>query len=282
MKLTETQQILKKIPGIRYSGSEQFFLIAGPCVVEGEEITFKTAEKVKFLADKFKIPLLFKSSYRKANRSKLDSFTGLGDEGALKILGKVRSELKVPVITDIHTPPEAAMAAEYVDALQIPAFLCRQTELLQAAGATGKVINIKKGQFLAPSSMKFAVEKVKDTGNNKILLTERGSMFGYGDLIVDFRGISEMQESGQPVILDVTHSLQQPNQPTGVSGGRPEMIGLMARTGIAAGVDGIFLETHPDPTKALSDGSNMLHLELLEELLEQLTELRKLIVKLDI
>lgn len=281
MNRKETQQILKEIPGIKNTESGQFFLIAGPCVVEGEEITLQTAARIKSLTGKLKIPFIFKSSYRKANRSKLDSFTGLGDEVALKILGKVRTELEIPVITDIHTPPEAAMAAEYADVLQIPAFLCRQTELLQAAGATGKVINIKKGQFLAPSSMKFAVEKVKDTGNHKILLTERGSMFGYGDLIVDFRGISEMQASGLPVVLDVTHSLQQPNQPTGVSGGRPEMIGLMARTGIAAGVDGIFLETHPEPSKALSDGANMLRLDLLEELLKNLSELRKLMIKLD-
>ena len=263
------------IPQINYMDTGNFLLLAGPCVVESKELTFRVAEQVKVLSDKYKIPFVFKASYRKANRSRLDSFTGIGDEKALEILKSIRETLQIPVVTDIHSPEEAAMAAGYVDVLQIPAFLCRQTDLLLAAGKTGKVVNIKKGQFLSGASMQFAVDKILSTGNKNIMLTERGSMFGYGDLVVDYRNIPEMQKTGFPVILDCTHSLQQPNQESGVTGGRPELIETIAKAGIAAGVDGLFLETHPDPARAKSDGANMLRLDLLDGLLGKLVALRQ-------
>lgn len=252
-----------------------FFLMAGPCVLENEEMGFKIAEKIDDVTRKLGIPYIFKASYKKANRTRMDSFTGIGDEKALDLLGVIGTTFNIPVVTDIHSAEEARLAAPHVDVLQIPAFLCRQTELLIAAGNTGRVVNIKKGQFLAPSSMMFAAEKIRDTGNAHILLTERGTTFGYGDLVVDFRGIPIMQEMKLPVILDVTHSLQQPNQGGGVSGGLPHMISTMARAGIAAGADGLFLETHPEPGKALSDGANMLPLDQLEELLERLLRIRE-------
>ncbi|PLW95017.1 MAG: 3-deoxy-8-phosphooctulonate synthase [Marinilabiliales bacterium] len=267
------------IPGLQYSESGNFLLLAGPCVVESEKITFQIADEIKKVSDKLKIPFVFKASYRKANRSKLDSFAGIGDQEALQILRKIKNTFHIPVVTDIHSPEEALLAAEYVDILQIPAFLCRQTDLLLAAGNTGKVVNIKKGQFLSGASMKFAIDKVLSTGNNKIFLTERGSMFGYNDLIVDYRNIPEMQQTGFPVIVDVTHSLQQPNQSSGVTGGNPEMIETIAKAAIAVGVDGIFLETHPNPAEAKSDGANMLNLALLEPLIEKLAALRQAVNK---
>lgn len=268
--------IIDNIPNIRHTGQGNFFLLAGPCVIEGEEITYRVASEIREITEKLSIPFIFKSSYRKANRSKSDSFTGIGDERGLEILQRVREKLNVPVVTDIHSPMEAGLAASYsIDVLQIPAFLCRQTDLLEAAAETGKFVNIKKGQFLAPVSMKFAAEKVAAKGNNNIFLTERGTQFGYSDLIVDFRSIPEMKSFGYPVILDVTHSLQQPNQPSGVTGGRPDLISTMARAGVAAGVDGLFIETHPDPASAKSDGANMLKLDLLEELLKSLIPFRK-------
>ena len=257
------------------SRSNNFFLLAGPCVIEGEEMALDIASKIVPLCQRLDIPYVFKGSYRKANRSRIDSFTGIGDEKALKILKKVRDEFGVPVVTDIHEVCEAEMAAEYVDILQIPAFLCRQTDLLVAAAKTGKMVNIKKGQFLAPESMRFAVQKVKDCGNDMVAVTERGTTFGYGDLIVDYRGIPTMQADGVPVILDVTHSLQQPNTGSGVTGGRPELIETVARAGIAVGADGIFIETHQNPAVAKSDGANMLRLDLLEHLLEHLTSIRQ-------
>lgn len=265
------------IPGINFLESGNFLLIAGPCVVESEEIVFETAGHLKALSEKYHIPFVFKSSYRKANRSRGDSFSGIGDTNALKILAEVRNRFKVPVITDIHNPDEAAMAAGYVDVLQIPAFLCRQTDLLAAAAATGKWINIKKGQFLSGPSMKFAVDKVKESGNSNIMLTDRGNMFGYQDIVVDFRNIPEMQLIGVPVIMDITHSLQQPNQVKGVSGGRPEMIETLGKAAISVGADGIFIETHPDPSIAKSDGANMLKLSGMDHLLSRLTALRKTI-----
>ncbi|HAF28469.1 MAG TPA: 3-deoxy-8-phosphooctulonate synthase [Bacteroidales bacterium] len=271
--------MIKNIPNIKNTDENNFFLLAGPCVVESEENVFRVAEKVIEITDKLKIPYVFKASYRKANRSRLDSFSGIGDIEALKILRKVREQLKVPVVTDIHTEEEAAIAAEYVDILQIPAFLCRQTNLLVAAAKTGKIVNIKKGQFLAPDSMKFAVDKILESGNEKVMITDRGTMFGYQDLIVDYRGIPEMQKFGYPVILDITHSLQQPNQNSGVTGGKPELIETIARAGIVVGVDGIFIETHPDPSNAKSDGANMLHLNYLEKLLYNLVEIRNTINK---
>jgi 2-dehydro-3-deoxyphosphooctonate aldolase (KDO 8-P synthase) len=263
------------IPSLRHTDGDNFLLIAGPCVVEGREMALDIARVISGISDRYKIPYVFKASYRKANRSRLDSFRGIGDEKALRILAEVRQTFGIPVITDVHSPEEAVMAAQYVDVLQIPAFLCRQTDLLVACAKTGKTVSVKKGQFLAPGAMKFAVDKVIGSGNQKVMITERGTTFGYQDLVVDFRGIPIMQEFGVPVILDVTHSLQQPNQSTGVSGGTPGLIQHMARTGIAAGVDGIFIETHPDPPSALSDGSNMLPLDRLEELLQQLVELWK-------
>lgn len=253
-----------------------FFLLAGPCVIEGEEMALSIAEAVLATTSRLGIPYVFKGSYRKANRSRLDSFTGIGDVKALQILRKVRDTFHIPVVTDIHTAQEAAMAAEYVDILQIPAFLCRQTDLLVAAARTGKMVNIKKGQFLSPQAMSHAVEKVREAGNQNVAVTERGTTFGYQDLIVDYRGIPEMQrQCGCPVILDVTHSLQQPNQAAGVTGGRPDMIETVARAGIAVGADGIFIETHPDPSVAKSDGANMLRLDMLPALLERLTLLRR-------
>lgn len=263
------------IPGIKYGDKDNFFLLAGPCVIEGEKMAMDIAEHIVKLSDKYQIPYVFKGSYRKANRSRIDSFTGIGDVDALGILKKVRETFGIPVVTDIHTAEEAFIAAEYVDMLQIPAFLCRQTDLLLAAAKTGKVVNIKKGQFLAPSSMEFAANKVIDAGNKNVMLTERGTTFGYGDLVVDYRGIPEMQATGAPVILDVTHSLQQPNTTSGVTGGKPELIETMAKAGIAVGVDGLFIETHRDPSVAKSDGANMLRLDLLDDLLAKLVAIRK-------
>ena len=257
--------------------SKNFFLLAGPCVIEGEEMALRIAEKIVRITDKLHIPYVFKGSYRKANRSRIDSFTGIGDEKALKVLAKVRKTFDVPVVTDIHAPHEAEMAAEYVDVLQIPAFLCRQTDLLVAAAKTQKIVNIKKGQFLAPDSMKFAAEKVIDAGNSNVMLTERGTTFGYQDLVVDFRGIPEMKSFGYPVILDATHSLQRPNQTSGVTGGQPQLIETIAKAGIASGVDGLFMETHEDPSVAKSDGANMLKLDLLEDLLVKLVRLRQVL-----
>ena len=263
------------IPGIKYADKGNFFLLAGPCVIEGEKMAMDIAEHIVKLSDKYQIPYVFKGSYRKANRSRIDSFTGIGDVDALSVLQKVRETFGIPVVTDIHTAEEAFIAAEYVDVLQIPAFLCRQTDLLLAAAKTGKVVNIKKGQFLSPSSMQFAADKVKDAGNKNVMLTERGTTFGYGDLVVDYRGIPVMQETGSPVILDVTHSLQQPNTSSGVTGGKPELIETMAKAGIAVGVDGLFIETHRDPSVAKSDGANMLRLDLLDDLLAKLVAIRK-------
>ena len=262
---------------LKNNPEDNFFLLAGPCVIEGEEMAMRIAEHIVYLTQKLQIPYIFKGSYRKANRSRLDSFTGIGDEKALKILKKVHDTFNVPTVTDIHTAEEAAMAAEYVDVLQIPAFLCRQTDLLVAAARTGKMVNIKKGQFLSPSAMRFAAEKVVEAGNKNVMLTERGTTFGYQDLIVDFRGIPEMQTFGYPVILDATHSLQQPNQTTGVTGGMPQLIETIAKAGIAVGVDGLFIETHEDPSVAKSDGANMLKLDLLEGLLTKLVRIRQAI-----
>lgn len=265
------------IPHLKHIESGNFLLIAGPCVVESRELCFEVAEKVNAISEKYKIPFVFKGSYKKANRSRLDSFTGIGDKQALEILAEVGKTFNIPVVTDIHSPEEAYFAAQYVDVLQIPAFLCRQTELLLAAAQTGKVINIKKGQFMSPDAMQFAADKVAHAGNHRVMLTERGTTFGYQDLVVDFRGIADMQKFGHPVILDITHSLQQPNQGSGVTGGRPDMIETIARAGIAIGTDGIFIETHPEPSKALSDGANMLPLAQMEQLMERLTHLRKVI-----
>lgn len=256
------------------SPSGNFFLLAGPCAIEGETMAMEIAERVASLTSALGIPYVFKGSYRKANRSRIDSFTGIGDQKALEILRKVRETFHIPVVTDIHSPQEAAMAAEYVDILQIPAFLCRQTDLLVAAAETGKMVNIKKGQFLSPEAMRHAVNKVREAGNMNVAITERGTTFGYQDLIVDYRGIPEMQKNGCPVILDVTHSLQQPNQTAGVTGGRPDMIETVARAGIAAGVDGIFIETHQNPAVAKSDGANMLRLDLMGSLLSHLSLIR--------
>jgi 2-dehydro-3-deoxyphosphooctonate aldolase (KDO 8-P synthase) len=255
--------------------SKNFFLLAGPCVIEGEEMALRIAERMVKITDKLHIPYVFKGSYRKANRSRIDSFTGIGDEKALKVLQKVRNTFDIPVVTDIHAPYEAEMAAEYVDVLQIPAFLCRQTDLLVAAAKTQKIVNIKKGQFLAPDSMKFAAEKVVDAGNKQVMLTERGTTFGYQDLVVDFRGVPEMKSFGFPVILDATHSLQRPNQTSGVTGGQPQLIETIAKAGVACGVDGLFMETHEDPSIAKSDGANMLKLDLMEDLLTKLVRLHE-------
>ena len=256
---------------------DNFFLMAGPCVIEGEDMALHIAEKVVGITNKLNIPYVFKGSYRKANRSRLDSFTGIGDEKALKVLQKVHDTFGVPTVTDIHSAEEAAMAAEYVDVLQIPAFLCRQTDILIAAAKTGKVVNIKKGQFLSPLAMRFAAEKVVEAGNKEVMITERGTTFGYQDLVVDYRGIPEMQTFGYPVILDVTHSLQQPNQTSGVTGGMPQLIETVAKAGVAVGVDGLFIETHEHPEIAKSDGANMLKLDLLEGLLTKLVRIREAI-----
>ena len=266
---------LDLIPKIKHTGSGHFFLLAGPCAIEGEEMAMRIAEHIVKLSDKYKIPYIFKGSFKKANRSRLDSFTGIGDEKALKILQKVGKTFNIPVVTDIHLPSDAAMAANYVDVLQIPAFLVRQTDLVVAAAKTGKVVNLKKGQFMSPESMRFAVDKVVQSGNTQVAVTERGTMFGYGDLIVDFRGIPAMQKFA-PVILDITHSLQQPNQASGVTGGRPELIETIAKAGMAVGVDGIFLETHFDPASAKSDGANMLPLNKLDDLLKKLIAINEL------
>ena len=257
---------------------DNFFLLAGPCVIEGEDMALRIAERVVKITDRLHIPYVFKGSYRKANRSRLDSFTGIGDEKALKVLAKVRETFGVPVVTDIHGADEAAMAAAYVDVLQIPAFLCRQTDLLVAAAKTGKIVNIKKGQFLSPGAMRFAADKVVEAGNRQVMLTERGTTFGYTDLIVDYIGIPEMQSLGYPVILDVTHSLQQPNQTSGVTGGMPQLIETVAKDGVAVGVDGLFMETHENPGVAKSDGANMLQLDLLEGLLARLVRVRQSIL----
>ncbi|MBW6498307.1 MAG: 3-deoxy-8-phosphooctulonate synthase [Bacteroidales bacterium] len=269
--------VLETIVNRNLLKGKSFFLMAGPCVLENQEMGFEIAQKITEITNKLKIPYIFKASYKKANRSKLESFTGIGDTIALNMLEQIGKQFNIPVVTDIHTNEEAYMAARHVDVLQIPAFLCRQTDLLVAAGKTGKIVNIKKGQFLSPSAMEYAVEKIQSTGNHKILLTERGTTFGYGDLVVDFRGIPIMQELGVPVVLDVTHSLQQPNQSSGVTGGLPHLIDTMARAGIAAGVDGLFIETHPDPKNAKSDGANMLPLDQLEGLLEKLLKIREAI-----
>lgn len=257
-----------------------FFLLAGPCVIEGEEMALDIAEKAVAITERLGVPYVFKGSYRKANRSRIDSFTGIGDEKALKILRKVGETFHIPVVTDIHTAEEADMAAQYVDVLQIPAFLCRQTDLLVAAAKTGRMVNIKKGQFLSPEAMQFTVQKVRDAGNDDVAVTERGTTFGYQDLIVDFRGIPVMKQYA-PVIVDITHSLQQPNQSAGVTGGRPELIETLARAAVATGCDGIFLETHQNPAVAKSDGANMLKLDLLDGLLTRLTMLKKTINKID-
>ncbi len=269
--------MINSISNIKHTSSGNFFLIAGPCIIENDKNPFEIAEEVIRITDKLQIPFIFKASYRKANRSKLDSFTGIGDIEGLEILRAIKEKYGIPVLTDIHTAEEAALAAQYVDVLQIPAFLCRQTDLLVAAAKTGKVVNIKKGQFLSADAMKFAVEKVKGSGNDKVMLTERGTMLGYQDLVVDFRNIPRMQENYVPVIADITHSLQQPNQPAGVSGGMPEMIETIGKAAVAVGVDGIFIETHPNPKEALSDGENMLPLSQLEELLEKLVRIRQAI-----
>lgn len=255
-----------------------FFLIAGPCVVESEELLLEVADKVSGICKRLEIPYVFKASYRKANRTSLSSFTGIGDEKALQLLQSVGEKYQLPVTSDVHAHDECAMAAKYIDILQIPAFLCRQTDLLIAAGETGKVVNVKKGQFLSGPSMKFAVEKINNTGNQQVLLTERGTTFGYQDLVVDYRNIPWMQEHGVPVIMDCTHSLQQPNQTSGVTGGNPALIETISKAAIAAGANGLFIETHPNPAKALSDGANMLRLDLLEALLEKLVKLRKAII----
>lgn len=261
----------------KLTNSDNFFLLAGPCVIEGEDMALRIAEKITEITARLQIPYVFKGSYRKANRSRLDSFTGIGDENALKILRKVGETLGVPTVTDIHETHEAAMAAEYVDVLQIPAFLCRQTDLLVAAARTGKVVNIKKGQFLSPGAMQFAAQKVVDAGNRQVMLTERGTTFGYTDLVVDYRGIPQMQAFGFPVVMDVTHSLQQPNQTSGVTGGMPALIETIAKAAIAVGADGLFIETHPEPAVAKSDGANMLQLDLLEGLLTRLVCIREAI-----
>ncbi len=268
---------LNGIKNLRHSDQDSFFLIAGPCVIESKEICYEIAEKLSQLSDELKIPFIFKASYKKANRTSLGSFTGIGDTEGLELLNEIGDHFKIPTLTDIHSESEAYIAAKHVDILQIPAFLCRQTEILIAAAKTGKHVNIKKGQFLSPESMQFAVEKIRECDNQNVMITERGSTFGFQDLVVDFRGIPIMQKNDCPVILDITHSLQQPNQSGGVTGGRPELIETIAKAGIATGVDGIFIETHPDPTQARSDGANMLKLDLMEDLLKKLLKIRKAI-----
>jgi 2-dehydro-3-deoxyphosphooctonate aldolase (KDO 8-P synthase) len=267
---------LNDVPKIKHTNSNNFFLLAGPCAIEGEEMAMRIAEKIVAITNALEIPYVFKGSFKKANRSRIDSFTGIGDEKALKILKKVSETFDVPTVTDIHEISDATMAAEYVDVLQIPAFLVRQTDLVVAAAKTGKVINLKKGQFMSPEAMKHAVQKVRDAGNDKAWITDRGTMFGYQDMIVDFRGIPTMRQYA-PTVLDVTHSLQQPNQSSGVTGGRPDMIETIARAGVVNNVDGLFIETHFDPANAKSDGANMLHLDYLEKLLTNLVAIRKTI-----
>jgi 2-dehydro-3-deoxyphosphooctonate aldolase (KDO 8-P synthase) len=267
---------LASIPKIKHTDSNNFFLLAGPCAIEGEDMALRIAEKIVSVTDKLAIPFIFKGSFKKANRSRIDSFTGIGDEKALKILQKVGHTFDVPTVTDIHEAKDAALAAQYVDVLQIPAFLVRQTDLVVAAAKTGKVVNLKKGQFMSPESMQHAVKKVLDCGNTQVMLTDRGTMFGYQDMVVDFRGIPVMQQYA-PVVLDITHSLQQPNQSSGVTGGKPELIETIAKAGIAVGVDGLFLETHFDPSTAKSDGANMLKLDYLEDLLTKLVAIRKVV-----
>ncbi len=266
--------MISNIPKINHTNSGNFFVMAGPCAIEGEDMAFKIANKILDITSKLEIPFIFKGSFKKANRSRLDSFTGIGDEKALTILNKIGTDLNIPTVTDIHEISDAKLASQYVDILQIPAFLVRQTDLVIAAAKTGKHINLKKGQFMSPESMTHAVKKVQDSGNKNVFLTERGSMFGYQDLIVDFRGIPVMKQFA-PVILDVTHSLQQPNQSSGVTGGRPEMIETIAKAGIACGTDGIFIETHFDPKNAKSDGANMLDINNLEDILVKLIKIKK-------
>ena len=269
--------MIQHLSNISHKDSKNFFLIAGPCAIESEDMTMRIAETVIKITDKYKIPYIFKGSFKKANRSRVDSFTGIGDEKALQILKKVGETFNIPTTTDIHENAHAELAAQFVDVLQIPAFLVRQTDLLVAAAKTNKVVTLKKGQFLSPEAMKFAVQKVKDSGNDKTAIIERGNSFGYTDLIVDYRGIPIMKQYS-PVILDITHSLQQPNQESGVTGGRPELIGTIAKAGIAVGADGIFLETHPNPSEAKSDGANMLQLDKLDNLLAKLTKIREAIL----
>jgi 2-dehydro-3-deoxyphosphooctonate aldolase (KDO 8-P synthase) len=271
--------MLNNIQNINHKDSGNFFLIAGPCAIEGDKMSIEIAEKILTISNNLKIPFIFKGSYRKANRSRIDSFTGIGDLKALEIIKKIGTSLNIPTTTDIHSADEALLASKYVDILQIPAFLCRQTDILVAAAKTGKIINIKKGQFLSAENMIYAVDKVRESGNNKIMLTDRGTMFGYQDLIVDYRGIPKMQDFNVPVVLDITHSLQKPNQEQGITGGDPDMIETIAKAGIATGVDGIFIETHSDPKNAKSDGMNMLKLNNLENLLEKLIKIRKAIVE---
>lgn len=265
-----------ELHNLKFRNSGNFFLLAGPCVVESEDLVVEVAETLCDISEKYQIPLVFKSSYRKANRSRSDSFSGIGDETALKLLRKVSERFDIPVVTDIHTAEEASMAAQYVDVLQIPAFLCRQTDLLHAAGRTGKYVNIKKGQFLSPESMEHAVRKVQETGNSKVWLTERGTTFGYQDLVVDYRSIPAMRRFA-PTIMDCTHSLQQPNQSSGVTGGRPDLIETIARAAVAVGADGLFIETHPNPTVAKSDGANMLRLDLMDAMMQRLVAIRQII-----
>lgn len=278
MYLWRMEDFLKELFVRQQYDEKNFFLIAGPCVIENESLLNEVAERVSSICKNLGIPYVFKASYRKANRTSANSFTGIGDETGLDLLKKTGLKFHLPTTTDIHAHEEAAIAAGFADILQIPAFLCRQSDLLQSAGETGKVINIKKGQFISGEAMKFAVDKVRKTGNNKIILTERGTTFGYQDLVVDYRNIPLMQAHGVPVVMDCTHSLQQPNQTSGVTGGNPKLIGTIANAAVAAGVEGLFIETHPDPSKALSDGANMLHLDLLEDLLKKLLKIRKAIV----
>lgn len=277
--LCTMEKFLKELFANQSYDENNFFLIAGPCVVESEEMVSVIAEKVSFICKNLGIPYIFKASYRKANRTSGSSFSGLGDDLALGIINHIKKKLSLPAITDIHSKEEAALAAQHVDILQIPAFLCRQTELLEAAAKTGRIINVKKGQFVSGEAMKFAVEKIRNAGNENIMLTERGTTFGYNDLVVDYRNIPIMSSHKVPVIMDCTHSLQQPNQASGITGGNPEMIGTIAKAAVATGVDGLFIETHPDPANAKSDGANMLRLDLLEDLLKQLIKLRKAVIK---
>lgn len=268
--------MLLTVNKMKHTDSKNFFLIAGPCAIENEETAFEIAERVLELSNRYKIPYIFKGSFKKANRSRIDSFTGIGDERALEIIRRIGEKYDLPTTTDIHEVANAELAAKYVDVLQIPAFLVRQTDLVAAAAKTGKTVTLKKGQFLSPEAMQFAVQKVKDSGNNKVGIIERGNSFGYTDLIVDFRGIPVMQNYA-PTILDITHSLQQPNQTSGITGGKPELIETIAKAGVAVGVDGLFIETHPEPSVAKSDGANMLKLDLLEPLLEKLVRIREAI-----